>query len=186
MKKIIFLDRDGVINVDTGYAYKIEDFQFEKNVAEGLGKLQKKGFEFIIVTNQSGIGRGYYSEDDYQKFNDHVVAQLKKNGIQILKSYYSPFHPEGIGKYKKASRCRKPEPGMLEHAEKDFHIDNSRSWIIGDKWADVKCGKNFGIKSILVKTGKGGKSDEKHKTDVAYIAEDLLDTAKFITHQSTS
>ncbi len=180
MKKIIFLDRDGVINVDTGYTYKIEDFQFEKKAVGGLGKLREKGFEFIIVTNQSGIGRGYYSESDYQKFNDYVVAQLEKNGIQVLKSYYSPFHPEGIGKYKKASRCRKPGTGMLEQAFTDFEIDKKNSWMIGDKWADVKAGFDFGIKSILVKTGKGGRSDEKHKTDVAYIAEDLPDAAKFI------
>lgn len=179
MKKIIFLDRDGTINVDKEFVYKIEDFAFEKNVVPAMQLLRDDGFEFIIVTNQSGIGRGYYSEEDYKKFNNYVVGELKKNKISILKSYYSPFHPEGIGKYKKTSRCRKPEPGMLEYAEKDFQIDNSKSWIIGDKWADVKCGKNFGIKSILVKTGKAG-ADEKHKTDVKYIAEDLLDAAKYI------
>ncbi|MDD5489255.1 MAG: HAD family hydrolase [Candidatus Moranbacteria bacterium] len=179
MKKIIFLDRDGTINVDHKYVFEIEKFEFEKNVVPALQLLRDHNFEFIIVTNQSGIGRGYYTEDDYQKFNGHVVGELKKNGINILKSYFSPFHPEGIGKYKKASHCRKPEPGMLEEAEKDFPIDNSKSWIIGDKWADVKCGKNFGIKSILVLRGKAG-ADEKHKTDVEYIAEDLLDAAKFI------
>lgn len=179
MKKIIFLDRDGVINVDKHYVYKIEDFEFEKNAVPGLKKLFENGFEFIIVTNQSGIGRGYYSESDYKKFNSHAVAELKKNGIDILKSYYSPFHPEGIGKYKKVSRCRKPEPGMLEQAEKDFEIDNTKSWIIGDKWADVKCGKNFGIKAILVLTGKAG-GNEKHKTEIEYIAKDLPDAAKYI------
>jgi len=179
MKEIIFLDRDGTINVDKEYVYKIDDFAFEKNVIPAMQLLRDNGFGFIIVTNQSGIGRGYYTEDDYQKFNDHVVKELEKNNIRILKSYFSPFHPKGIGKYKKASRCRKPEPGMLEQAKKDFEIDNSKSWIIGDKWADVKCGKNFGIKSVLVKTGKCG-ADEKHKTDVEYIAEDLLDAAKFI------
>lgn len=185
MKKIIFLDRDGVINVDRKYVYKIEDFEFERNAVSGLKLLAKKGFEFIIVTNQSGIGRGYYSENDYIKFNNHVVAELKKNDINILKSYFSPFHPEGIGKYKKASHCRKPEPGMLENAEKDYKINNASSWMIGDKWADVKCGKTFGVKSILVKTGKGG-SDEKHKTDVEYIAEDLPDAAKFIINKTNS
>jgi len=180
MKKIIFLDRDGVINVDTGYTHKISDFQFEKNAAEGLKLLRDQGFEFIIATGQSGIGRGYYDEEDFWNFNNHVVSELKKNGISILKTYFSPYHPEkGIGKYKKTTRCRKPDPGMLEEAAKNFEIDNENSWMIGDKWADVKCGKNFGIRSILVKTGKGG-SDEKHKTDVAFIADDLLDAAKFI------
>ncbi|HBB37177.1 MAG: D,D-heptose 1,7-bisphosphate phosphatase [Candidatus Moranbacteria bacterium GW2011_GWC1_45_18] len=182
MKKIIFLDRDGVINVDHNYVYKIEDFEFEKNVIPGLKILEQNGFHFIIITNQSGIGRGYYAEKDFWNFNNHVEKELKKNGIEILKTYFSPYHPEGIGKYKKTSNCRKPAPGMLEQAEKDFEIDNANSWMIGDKWADVKCGKNFGIRSILVKTGKGG-SDEKHKTDVEYIAEDLLDAAKFIVQK---
>jgi D-glycero-D-manno-heptose 1,7-bisphosphate phosphatase len=181
MKKIIFLDRDGTINVDREYIYQVELFAFEKNVIPALRLLDSHDFGLIIVTNQSGIGRGYYTEEDYQNFNDHVVSELKKNGIHILKSYFSPFHPKGIGKYKKASRCRKPEPGMLEQAEKDFQIDNSRSWIIGDKWADVKCGENFGIKSILVLRGKAG-ADEKHKTDVDFIADDLLEAAKFIVN----
>jgi len=181
MKKIIFLDRDGVINVDTGYTYKIRDFQFEKNAIAGLQLLKRKKFEFIIATNQSGIGCGYYTEKDFWKFNNYVAAQLKKKKIEILKTYFSPYHPEkGIGKYKKKTKCRKPGIGMLQQAEKDFKIDNKKSWIIGDKWADVKTGKNFRIKSILVMTGKGGRSDPHHKTDVTYIAKDLLDAAKFI------
>lgn len=181
MKKIIFLDRDGVINVDKDYVYKIEDFEFEKNAVEGLKLLRKNGYEFIIVTNQSGIAYGYYAEKDFRKFNNHVVSELNKDGIEILKTYFSPYHPEkGTGKYKKKTPCRKPGIGMLQQAKKDFEVDNKESWIIGDKWADVKTGKNFGIKSILVMTGKGGKSDPHHKTDVTYIAKDLLDAAKFI------
>ncbi len=179
MKEIIFLDRDGVINIDKGYVYKIEDFEFEKDAVAGLKLLAQNGFEFIIVTNQSGIGRGYYTEEDYHRFNNYVVAELKKNGIKILKSYFSPYHPEGLGKYKKNSPCRKPGTGMIKQAAKNFKIDIKKSWMIGDKRADVKCGKNFGIKSILVRTGKGG-ADEKHKTDVEFIADNLLDAAKYI------
>jgi len=187
MKKIIFLDRDGVINVDTGYIYKIKDFRFEKNAVAGLRLLKSDGYQFIIITNQSGIGCGYYTEEDFQKFNDHVVAELEKKGIEILKTYFSPYHPEkGIGKYKKKTSCRKPGTGMLKQAEKDFDIDNSKSWIIGDKWADVKAGKNFDIKRILVLTGKGGKSDPHHKTDVACVADDLLAAAKFIINKANS
>jgi len=188
MKKIIFLDRDGTINVDTGYIHEIEKFQFENNAVKGLQELQKKGFEFIVVTNQSGIARGYYTEEDFWKFNDHVISELEKHGIKILKTYFSPFHPEkGVGKYKKDSTCRKPGTGMLEYAEKDFQIDNKNSWIIGDKWADVKTGADFGIKSILVKTGKGGSGDEKYEPKrYTYVAEDLLDSANFIAENEAS
>jgi D-glycero-D-manno-heptose 1,7-bisphosphate phosphatase len=185
MIKVIFLDRDGTINVDTDFTHKIKDFAFEKNIVPALRLLQENGFEFIIVTNQSGIGRKKYTEEDFWKFNNHVVGELKKHGIEILKSYFSPYHPEkGIGKYKKDSHCRKPNPGMLEQAEKEFSIDNKSSWIIGDKWADVKTGKNFGIKSILVLTGHAGDDAEKHETDVEYVAKDSLDAAKYIIKRS--
>lgn len=187
MKKIIFLDRDGVINIDTDYTHKIEDFAFEQNIIPALQLLRDNDFKFIIVTNQSGIGRERYTEEDFWIFNDHVVSELKKHKIEILKSYFSPYHPEkGIGKYKKDSRCRKPNPGMLEYAEKEFSIDNKNSWIIGDKWADVKTGKNFGIKAILVLTGHAGDDAKKHKTDVEYIAEDSLEAAKFIINKANS
>jgi D,D-heptose 1,7-bisphosphate phosphatase len=189
MKKIVFLDRDGTINVDTGYIFEIEKFQFEKNAVEGLKKLQEQGYEFIIVTNQSGIARGKYTEEDFWKFNDYVISELEKRGIKILDTYFSPYHPEkaAVEKYKRDTACRKPGTGMLEEALKKYRIDRKNSWMIGDKWADVKCGIDFGIKSILVRTGKGGKGDEKHKPECyTYIAEDLLDSANFIVENEAS
>lgn len=180
MIKVVFLDRDGTINIDNGYTYKVEDFCFQKNIVPALKLLGNSGFKFIIVTNQSGVGRGIFKISDFRKFNNHLIAQLKSHGIEILKTYFSPFHPEkGIKKYKKVTRCRKPGCGMLEQAEKDFAIDNANSWIMGDRWADVKCGKNFGIKSVLLLVGHAG-ADEEHKTDVDYIAADPLTAAKFI------
>ena len=181
MKKIIFLDRDGTINVDTGYTHKISDFKFEKNAVNGLKRLQEEGFEFIITTNQSGIARNFFDEQAFWKFNDYVVSKLRSNGIHILKTYFSPYHPEkGVGKYKKNSSCRKPGFGMLKEAAKEFDMDKKNSWVIGDKWADVKAGADFGARTILVQTGKAGTSDFHYKVDTDYIAEDLLDAAKFI------
>lgn len=178
--KAIFLDRDGTINVDVGYNYKISDFAFEKYAAQGLKILQKNNFSFFIVTNQSGIGRGYYTEKDYADFNNHVVKQLEKNGIQITKTFFCPFHPTaGIGKYKQDSPLRKPNCGMLEQAQKEFSIDKNQSWMIGDKWSDIKTGEKFGIKTILLKTGKGG-CDNEHKTQTTYVADNFIDAAKFI------
>lgn len=181
MQKIIFLDRDGTINADTGYTHKIKDFEFEKNAVKGLKLLRDHGFQFVIATNQFGIARGYFKEEDFWNFNKHVTDQLKKEGIEILRTYFSPYHPEkGVGIYKKETTCRKPGIGMLEQAERDYKIDKDNSWMIGDKWADAKAGKDFGIGSILLLTGQAGISDFHYKTDATYVAKDLLDAAEFI------
>ena len=114
MKKVIFLDRDGTINVEKSYLHKWEDFEFEKNAIEGLKELKDLGYEFIVVTNQSGIGRGYYTEEDLINLNNEMTKKLKEFGINILECFYCPHHPEkGIGKYKVDCSCRKPKPGML-------------------------------------------------------------------------
>ena len=178
--KAIFLDRDGTINVDIGYNYKISDFAFEKNALSGLKLLQKNGYSFFIVTNQSGIGRGYYTKKDFEKFNGHLVAQLQENGIEIVRTFFCPFHPiAGLGKYKRDSHFRKPNCGMLEQAQKEFPIDKNKSWMIGDKWSDVKTGKNFGIRTVLLKNGKNA-SDVEHQTETEYITNDLAGAARFI------
>lgn len=150
-RKIIFLDRDGTINADTGYIHKIDDFFFMPNVIESLKLLKNHGYEFIIVTNQSGIARGIYTIDDFWKFNNHLIAQLAKHDIEILKTYFCPYHQtEGVNKYKKDMPCRKPKTGMLEQAQKDFAFDKRDCWMIGDKLIDAQTGYNFEIKSILL------------------------------------
>ncbi|MGL5662406.1 MAG: D-glycero-alpha-D-manno-heptose-1,7-bisphosphate 7-phosphatase, partial [Cetobacterium sp.] len=107
MRKVIFLDRDGTINVEKSYLHKWEDFEFEKNAIEGLKKLKDLGYEFIVVTNQSGIGRGYYTEEDLVTLNNQMTEKLKEFGIEILECFYCPHHPEkGIGKYKVDCNCR--------------------------------------------------------------------------------
>ena len=181
MVKTVFLDRDGTINVDNGYTYKVEDFYFEKNVIPALKLLQGHGFELIIVTNQSGIGRGLFTMGDFRKFNNHLINQLEIREIKILKTYFSPYHPEkGIGKYKKITQCRKPNPGMLEQAEKDFYIDKNMSWIVGDKWTDVKTGNNFGIKSILIQSKNKSSDTNNCSAQADFITNDILEAAKFI------
>ena len=101
MNKAIFLDKDGTINIDTGYTYKIEDLKFEKGAIKGLQLLQNSNYKLIIVTGQSGIGRGYYTEEDYFKFMQHMYSQLRRDGIKIDRDYFCPHHPEkAIGEYK--------------------------------------------------------------------------------------
>ncbi len=156
MNKAIILDRDGTINVEKDYLHKIEDFEFEKGVIEGLKILSQLGYIFIVVTNQSGIARGYYSEEDLEILNNHIGEILLKEGIKIEKFYYCPHHPEkGVGKYKVECNCRKPNPGMLEEAIKEFNIDREKSFMIGDNISDIEAGIRAKVTPILVETGHG-------------------------------
>lgn len=154
-KKAIFLDRDGTINIDKHYMYKIEDFEFVDGAVEGLKILNEMGYILIVVTNQGGIGRGLFSEEDTEKLNNFMVEELYKKGIEIKKCYYCPHHPEkGLGKYKVDCSCRKPNPGMILQGAEEFDIDLENSYMIGDKFIDAQAGLNAGVKPIIVKTGK--------------------------------
>lgn len=162
MRKAIILDRDGTINVEKDYLHKIEDFELEFGVLEGLKILAELGYIFVVVTNQSGIARGYYTEEDLVVLNNHIKEILKKEGIIIEKFYYCPHHPEkGIGQYKVDCECRKPKPGMLEEAIKEFNIDRDKSFMIGDNISDIEAGINAHITPILVTTGHGKEHIEK-------------------------
>lgn len=137
MNKAVFLDRDGTINVEKNYLHKIEDFEFLPDVLEGLKLLQDAGFLLIIVTNQSGIGRGYYSEKDFLILNNWMLKALDGKGIHISKVYYCPHLSDArIEKYRLECNCRKPKLGMYERAIRDFDVCVSDSWSIGDKIRD--------------------------------------------------
>ncbi|WP_152395468.1 D-glycero-alpha-D-manno-heptose-1,7-bisphosphate 7-phosphatase [Paenibacillus guangzhouensis] len=141
MNKAVFFDRDGVINVEKNYVYKIEDFEFVDGIFDVMKHFQSLGYLLIVITNQAGIGRGYYSEEDFHKLNDWMIERFKVEGIEITKVYYSPYHPEhGIGEYKKDSWCRKPNPGMILQAKDDFDIDLRESILFGDKDSDIEAG----------------------------------------------
>ena len=181
MNKAIFLDRDGVINFDTGYTHKIEDLKFISNSIEGLRLMQDKGYQLIIVTNQAGIAKGIYSEKEYVAFRNEMHNQLREYGIIIDKEYFCPHHKEGIiEKYKIDCNCRKPKTGMLEQAAKDFNLDLKKCWMIGDTPSDVQAGKNAGCRAIQVMSGK-----EKVKCNNAdFIANDLIEVANYIFSNS--
>ena len=154
-KKAIFLDRDGTLNIDKNYLYKIEEFEFIPRVIDGLKILSDLGYIFIVVTNQAGIARGYYTEDDLEKLNNFMMEELLKEGIKIEKCYFCPHHNEkGIGEYKRECECRKPNPGMLLKGIEEFNVDISSSYMIGDKMSDVYAGINAKMKPILVESGK--------------------------------
>ena len=147
-KKIVFLDRDGVINKEVGYLHKIEDFEFINGVFDACVYFQSLGYQLIVVTNQSGIERGYYSEDDFHTVNNWMLKQFKNQGVDILDVFFCPHGPgSNCG-------CRKPKPGMFNQADDKYSIDMENSWMIGDKEADVQAANAAGIQNtVLVKSG---------------------------------
>ncbi len=147
-KKVIFLDRDGVINKEVGYLHKIEDFEFIKGVFDACLYFQSLSYRIIIVTNQSGIERGYYSKDDFHIVNNWMLGQFKIRRIDILDVFFCPHGPESN------CNCRKPKPGMLNQANDKYNIDMKNSWMIGDKEADITSANAAGIQNtVLVKSG---------------------------------
>lgn len=179
MKKAIILDRDGTINVEKDYLYKIEDFEFENGVIEGLKILANLGYIFVVVTNQSGIARGYYTEEDLVILNSYIGEILEKEGVRIEKFYYCPHHPEkGVGKYKVDCMCRKPNPGMLEEAIKEFDIDREQSFMVGDNISDIEAGIKARVTPILVETGHGMEHISKMKALGVKTYKNLLDFAE--------
>jgi|SaaInlStandDraft_1057018.scaffolds.fasta_scaffold227889_1 D-glycero-D-manno-heptose 1,7-bisphosphate phosphatase len=172
MHKILFLDRDGVINVEKNYVHKIQDFRLIDSFVEGVMPFVKNGFSIIIITNQSGIGRGYYSLSQYKNLEEHIFKIMKNLKIPILGIYYCPHLPSDN------CMCRKPKPGMIEKACSDYNVDKSTSILVGDKLSDVVCGKNSGIKNnFLVRTGHPIKED---LTDGVLIFNDLIELSKYI------
>ena len=175
--KFVLLDRDGVINVEKSYLHKIEDFEYEKNVVEGLLKLRDLGYKFAIITNQAGIARGYYTEEDYLKLQSFIEEDLFKKGIKIEKSYFCPHHPNVTGKYGIECDCRKPNTGNFELAIKEFDIDVKNSFMIGDKITDLIPAEKLGITPVLVKTGYGLESLKKLEGTKlnSIVVNDILD-----------
>ena len=151
MRKALFLDRDGTINVDKGYVYKPEDFIFVDGIKQVIKKYNQEGYLVIVVTNQSGVARGYYTEDDVVALHKYADTLLFEEGARIDKWYYCPHHPVfGVGKYKTDCTCRKPKTGMLEQAISQFGIDPAQSLLVGDKVCDIECGNRMGIKALYV------------------------------------
>lgn len=152
--RALFLDRDGVINIDSGYIWRPEDFIFNEGVFEACQKAQEMGYMLVVVTNQAGIGRGLYSEKDFQALTDWMLEQFRDEDIEIKRVYFSPTHPEeGIGVYRRESPDRKPGPGMLLKARDAFDIDMSRSAIVGDRETDMLAGVNGGVATRILVEG---------------------------------
>lgn len=149
--RAIFLDRDGTLNVEKGYLHSWAEWEWLPGVQKGLSKLARAGFLLVIVSNQSGIARGYYSEKEWHKLCAAINNDLKKSGTTINAFYFCPHHPAITG----PCDCRKPAAGMLLTASRDLNINLAVSWLIGDKASDIAAARKANVKPVLVETGYG-------------------------------
>jgi D-glycero-D-manno-heptose 1,7-bisphosphate phosphatase len=176
-KPAVFLDRDGTIIEDRDYLRRREEVVIFPGAAGALKQLQAAGFLLFIVSNQSGVGRGYFTLGDVEKVNRHLAEELAREGVRFEKIYFAPEAPE------QPSRGRKPSPQFLFDARDEFGVDLARSFMIGDKLIDVECGWNAGVKqSLLVRTGYGAKLEKAspEKLARAVVVNDLAAAAKWI------
>ncbi len=152
MKPAVFLDRDGVINIDKGYVNKISEFEWIEGSKNAIKYIKDQGYYIFVVTNQSGIARGYYTDEDVVNLHKYINNELGKINTLIDEFFYSPYHPDYPNKFQDLAHLRKPNTGMLKIAENKWHFDKSKSFLIGDKVTDIECARNFGIKSYMFKS----------------------------------
>lgn len=183
----IFLDRDGTLNVDTGYTHRPADLQLIDGVIPGLQKLQQLGYPLFILTNQSGVARGYFSEAQLQEFHAALVERLLQDGIQIAGIYYCPFHPTADNTvYRRDSPLRKPQPGMFLQAAAEHGLDLAASIAIGDKKSDVLAAQAAGCRTVLLGTGQAGGGEAELHAVPDWKAADLVAAAAWIAETYTT
>ncbi len=171
MRSVIFLDRDGVLNVDLGYTYRAGDLKIVSGAISGLKKLHQAGFEFVVITNQSGVARGLYTLQDVAAFHAELVRQiaLEAPEIKFVDFMVCPHHPKGVvAEFAIECGCRKPGIKLITDAATKYGIDLQRSWLVGDKASDVDCAHNAGMRAIQVT--RGGKQYDHHAHPFAKVA----------------
>lgn len=172
MEKVVFFDRDGVINIEKEYLYKIEDFEFIEGVFETLLYLQNLGYKIVIITNQSGIGRGYYSLEQYQTLTVWLKEEFQKKGIDVSAIFYCPHEPTDD------CRCRKPQIGMIEQTSQLFSIDYQNSWLVGDKDSDIQTALNANIPNTIQVCS--GHSFERTHSLAKYVIDSVKEIPNII------
>ena len=181
MNRAVFLDRDGTIIEEKNYLSRAEDVVVFPGAAAALSRLHQAGFKLFIVSNQSGVGRGYFTLADVEKVNERLLRELGREQVRFGKVYFAPEAPDA------PSRGRKPSPQFLLDARDEFGVDLARSYMIGDKLIDLECGWNAGVrKSILVRTGYGAELERTSpgKLTAAVVVDDLPAAAQWIAEQT--
>jgi D-glycero-D-manno-heptose 1,7-bisphosphate phosphatase len=180
LRPAVFLDRDGTLNRDPGYLHRPENFTWVPGAPQAVRRLNEAGLLVVVVTNQSGVARGYYDEDAVHHLHEFMQEHLREHGARVDAFYFSPYHPEGtVAPYDRQSACRKPGTELFERAIREHGIDPARSFVVGDKNSDVAPGNALGMTTFLVETGE---SDE-HLADTPadHVAADVGAAAERIT-----
>ena len=168
MNKAVFLDRDGVINVDKHFVHKIENFELKRGIVELLQYLTTQNYKLFVVTNQSGIGRGYFTETDFLRLTEYMITIFKEYGVSFEEVYHCSCAPE------KDCECRKPSPHMINKGVDKYEIDVSMSWLIGDKESDIGAANNAGIYNTIKVLGKEKPGSEKYTVKELHEIKDLI------------
>lgn len=172
--RALFLDRDGVINVDHGYVHRIEEFDLLDGIFELIRAARARGYAIVVVTNQAGIGRGYYGEEDFQRLSAWMLERFEREGARIDRIYHCPDHPEGVGVYRRESPMRKPQPGMLLQAARDLALDLGTSVLVGDKETDIEAGLRAGLHcTILLTASETEAAGARQRTRAAAVVHSL-------------
>ena len=184
MKKAVFLDRDGTLNIDYGYVHDIDQFHFIEGSIEALKKIKEMGYLLVLVTNQSGIARGLFTEEQFLQLTEWMDWSLADRGVDLDGIYYCPHHPEAkLEEFKQDCDCRKPKSGMLLQAIEELNIDPTKSIMVGDKVEDLLAGKGAKVKTrVLVRTGKPITSEGEKMAD--YVLDSIIDIPSLIISQN--
>jgi len=177
LNKAVFVDRDDTINRDVHYCSRPEDFELLLTVGTGIRLLNREGFKVVVITNQSGIARGYFTEEMLERIHQKMVDELAKYGAQVDAIFYCPHHPD------EGCECRKPKPKLTYQAIKQLHIDPRQSFIIGDRLMDVELARTIGCKSVMIPSELGKEELKNSSVFPDYIASDFESAAKWITEQ---
>jgi len=183
----VFLDRDGTLNTEGNYLRTPEELELIPGAAAAVRKLNRRGLAVIVITNQSGIARGYLSEDDLGRIHQRLREELMREGATLDRIYYCPHHPtSGNSPYNVECDCRKPGPGMLRQGSRELAVELQRSFVVGDSVVDIEAGNSVGAATILVQTGYGKKSlvecNDKN-IPIHYVAPSIVEAADYIIEQ---
>ena len=180
--KALFLDRDGIINVDHGYVHKIEDFDFTDGIFDVCRHALELGYLIIVITNQGGIARGYYSIKQFERLTSWMKEQFKAQGIKITDVYFCPHHPKhGVNNYVQTCHCRKPDPGMILTAQAKYQISLKDSILIGDRYSDIQAAESAGIKTkILLNSPFVNEASENLPTTFAHKISRITGAIEYI------